>query len=58
MKTRATPTNDRTDTNSRVETYVRTNSDGQSELVLYNPDETHEWLNATPSSTVELEDWR
>lgn len=56
MNTDATPTDD--DARERLKTYARTNSDGQSELVVYNPDETHEWLNATPSSTVELEEWR
>lgn len=56
MNTDATPTAD--DARERLKTYARTNSDGQPELVLYNPDETHEWLNATPSDTVELEAWR
>lgn len=53
MKTPATPTDDRT--RVRIETYERTNSDGRSEFVLYNPDESHEWINADPSATVELE---
>ncbi|MFC4448687.1 hypothetical protein [Halorussus aquaticus] len=55
MKPRATPTDDTPD---RIEAYERTNSDGNPELVLYNPDESHEWINAPPASTVELEDWR
>jgi hypothetical protein len=58
MNTPATPTADDDRDASRVETYARTNSDDQRELVLYNPDETHEWINATRSGTVELEDWR
>lgn len=58
MKTRATPTDDRTDAHSRIDTYARTNSDGQPELVFYNPGESNEWLNATQSSIVELEDCR
>jgi hypothetical protein len=56
MNTPATPTDDDDRDASRVETYARTNSDDQRELVLYNPDETHEWINATRSGTVELED--
>lgn len=58
MKPPATPVADDARDDSRVETYPRTNSDGQPELVLYNPDETHEWINAPRSATVELEDWR
>lgn len=58
MTTPATPTADDARDASRVETYARTNSDGQSELVFYNPNEAHEWINATSSATVELEDWR
>ncbi|UPW02033.1 hypothetical protein M0R88_08040 [Halorussus gelatinilyticus] len=56
MKTDATPTAD--DPDDRIETYARTASDGEAELVFYNPHATHEWVNATESSTVELEDWR
>jgi hypothetical protein len=56
MKTHATPTDDQTD--ARLEVYARTNSDGQSELVFYNSDDTDEWINATRASTVELEDYR
>ncbi|WP_170977404.1 hypothetical protein [Halorussus salinisoli] len=56
MKTRATPTHD--DTRDRIETYERTDSDGRAELVLYNPAESHEWLNAAAASTVELEEYR
>lgn len=56
MKTPATPTAD--DARDRIETYERTNSDGRPELVVYNPDETHEWINAAPSSVVELEEYR
>lgn len=56
MKTHATPAAD--DTHEQLKTYARTNSDGQPELVLYNPGETDEWINATSSSAVELEDYR
>ncbi|UPV75971.1 hypothetical protein M0R89_07900 [Halorussus limi] len=55
MNTRATPTDE---TRDRIETYARTDSDGESELVFYNPDAPHEWINAARSNTVELEDWR
>ncbi|NEU58352.1 hypothetical protein [Halorussus sp. MSC15.2] len=56
MKQPATPPAD--EAAVRIESYERTNSDGNPELVLYNPDESHEWINAAPASTVELEDWR
>ena len=57
MKTPATPTDD-ADDHDELEIYARTNSDGQPELVFYNADDTDEWINATQSSTVELEDYR
>jgi len=56
MRTDATQTAD--ETHARIETYPRTASDGEPELVFYNPRATHEWVNATESSTVELEAWR
>ncbi|WP_162224279.1 hypothetical protein [Halorussus salinus] len=56
MKTDATPTED--ETHVRIETYLRTASDGDPELVFYNPRATHEWVNAAESSTVALEEWR
>ncbi len=56
MKPHATPTADETD--GRIETYRRTASDGEEELVFYNPHATHEWVNAAESSTAELEEWR
>jgi hypothetical protein len=56
MKTRATHTDDAE--RDRIETYARTDSEGEAELVLYNPDATHEWINAAQSNTVELEDCR
>ncbi|MFC4548753.1 MULTISPECIES: hypothetical protein [Halorussus] len=56
MKTRATPTDDRTE--NSIETYARTGSDGTPELVVYTPGETHEWINAASASVVDLEDYR
>lgn len=56
MNPPATPTAD--DTRDRIESYERTDSDGRPEVVLYNPDETDEWVNAASATVVELEDWR
>ena len=58
MKTHATPTDTGIDTISKIETYARTNSDGGSELVLYTPSETHEWINADAAAIVAPEDYR
>ncbi|NHN60970.1 MULTISPECIES: hypothetical protein [Halorussus] len=56
MNTHATLTAD--DARGRVETYARTNSDGEAELVLYTPDATREWIRAARSSTVDVEEHR
>ena len=55
MNTHATPTDDE---RGRIETYARTNSDGEAELVLYSPDATREWIRAARSSAVDPEDCR
>lgn len=56
MNTPATPTTD--DPDSLIETYSQTSGDGHRELVFDIPGKTHGWITATPSSTVELEDYR
>lgn len=55
MNTHATPTDDASD---RIETYVRTNSDGEAELVLYALDAGRAWIRAARSDAVDLEEYR
>lgn len=45
-------------TRAPIELYARTGSDDRPELVLYNPDESGEWLTVARSTAVELEDYR
>lgn len=52
MNTHATPADDAPD---RIETYARTNSDGEAELVLYAPDASRAWIRTARSDTVDLE---
>jgi hypothetical protein len=52
-ETSSSPTTDRSQ--PRVDTYERTSSTGRAELVFYNPDEPHQWINAAITHTVSLE---
>jgi hypothetical protein len=56
MKTPATPTDNAS--RDELEIYARTNGDGQPEIVFYNTEDADQWINATQSSTVELEEYR
>ncbi|WP_435180802.1 hypothetical protein [Halorussus sp. AFM4] len=53
MNTHATPTAN--DARDRIETYARTNSDGEAELVLYAPGAAQAWIRADRAHTVDLE---